>query len=335
MLSRERVAAVIEHRKADRTPVYAWLRSNLQEEISEAFGSVEAFEDRYEFDLAHLFGKPRPYLAETLQALREQGGGSIEPAALMEIEMTDPDNACHYEGLREGFQGIAEGVAHHKAQRGRFVYVQTPGIFESSGFGIENHLMYLAIHPDDLAHVYQRQAKWNRRFAMNCLDLGVDMIHISDDWGAQNSLMFSPDTWWKLIYPHHKITCDAVRDRGAYLSLHSDGNVNHVLDGIVDLGYNVVHPYQESAGMSYDRYFAEFRESFVIMGGLDVQTTIGFEDFQKLEADIRRVLGRFREGGMIYCTSHFVQNHCSIRELTFAFDLIHDLVRQKNTSVYS
>ena len=58
MTSRERVIHVINHNKPDRVPIYGWVRANLEEPISKAFGSVEAFEDRYEFDLAHLFGGP-------------------------------------------------------------------------------------------------------------------------------------------------------------------------------------------------------------------------------------------------------------------------------------
>lgn len=61
MTPRERVFAVIEHRKPDRIPVYGWVRANLDEQISEAFGSAAAFEDRYEFDYAHLFGGPPRY----------------------------------------------------------------------------------------------------------------------------------------------------------------------------------------------------------------------------------------------------------------------------------
>jgi len=38
---------------------------------------------------------------------------------------------------------------------------------------------------------------------MNCLDLGVDMIHVSDDWGAQQGLMFHPGLWRRLIFPNH------------------------------------------------------------------------------------------------------------------------------------
>ena len=112
-----------------------------------------------------------------------------------------------------------------------------------------------------------------------------------------------------------------------HLSVHSDGNVNQVLDGIVELGYDVVHPYQESAGMDFQYYLDNHRSDFALMGGLDVQTTIGFGDYDRLRSDIERILGMFRDGGMLFCTSHYVQDHCTIEELVFAFDLIYKTVR--------
>ena len=323
MNSRERVIAVIEEKEFDRIPVYGWVRANMEDQISEAFGSADNFEDKYEFDFAHLFGGPGRYKKEDMKALHEAHGENIEPAHLLEIPINDPNEEAAYDSLRDA-------IEHHKNQRDRFVYVQTPGIFEclNGPFGIENHLMYLALYEDDLHKVYQRQAEWNKQFAMNCLDLGIDMIHVSDDWGAQNALMFSPETWWKLMYPYHKITCDAVRERNGYLSLHSDGNVTQVLDGIVELGYNVLHPYQVSAGMEYSLYFDKYSDKFTIMGGVDVQTTIGFGDYDRLKADIEHLVQTVRERGLLLCTSHFVQDHCSIEELTFAYDLIYDLIRK-------
>ncbi len=322
MTSRERVIAVIEGRRPDRIPVYGWVRANLAEPISEAFGSVEAFEDKYEFDFAHLFGGFGAYRQKDVEALREAKGGTIEPPDLLEIDMTDPNDDSAYDSLRAD-------VEHHKTQRDRFVYVQTRGIFEplNGVFGIENHLMYLALFEKELHEVYEREAAWNRQFAMNCLDLGIDMIHVSDDWGAQVGLMFSPDTWRSLIHPYHKITCDAVREREGYLSLHSDGNVTQVLDGIVDLGYHVLHPYQVSAGMDYGLYFEKYANRFTIMGGLDVQTTIGFGDCSRLRAEIEDILRAFSERGLLFCTTHFIQDHCTIEELTFAYDLIYETVR--------
>ena len=100
-----------------------------------------------------------------------------------------------------------------------------------------------------------------------------------------------------------------------------------MLDGIVDLGFDVIHPYQESAGMDYGVYKKSYMDKFILMGGLDVQTTIGFGNLNLLKSEIERVLRLFAGGGLLYCTSHYVQNHCTIEELTFAFDTVYELSR--------
>lgn len=321
MLPRERVIQVIAHKKPDRIPVGAWLRANLKERISEAFGSVEALEDKYEFDLAHIIGHGvAPYDKENVLWPAIESGGPLTPERLLDLPMTDPDDMTRY-------GEVVRQILHHKERCGRFVYVQTPGVFEcnNGAFGIENHLAFMALCPEALRGVYRRQAAWNRTFALNCLDLGVDMIHVSDDWGAQNSLMFSPKAWRGLIFPFHKEVADAVKARGAYLSLHSDGNVNAVVDGIVEIGYDVVHPWQESAGMSLDAFKSRYRSAFTVMGGLDVQTALGFGRLDSLKAEIERVMRMFADGGLIFCTTHYVQAHCSMEELIFALDLARGL----------
>jgi uroporphyrinogen decarboxylase len=323
MLPRERVINVIRHGRPDRIPIYGWLRENLREPITEAFGSVEAFEDRYEFDLAHILDCPPSYPPPVLDERQHSGRATIEPEALLDVELLDPNAESFYEP-------IIRQIRHHKEERGRFVYVQTPGIFEclNEVFGIENHLCYLIQHEAALHRVYLRQAEWNRTFAHNCLDLGVDMIHVSDDWGAQRGPLFSPQMWRNLIFPYHKITCDAVKQRGAFLSLHSDGDISLLLEGVAELGYDVVHPYQESAGMDYALFRQRYMDRMTIMGGLDVQTTIGFGDLGRLRAEIERVMSLFADGGLLYCTTHFVQNHCTMEELTFAFDTIYEVSRR-------
>lgn len=323
MLSRERVIETIEHRKPDRIPIYGWVRANLDAQITEAFGSCDAFEDRYEFDFAHIFGGPGTYNPDDLQKARRHIGGPIDPPALLDVPLCDPNQAGAY-------QNVIDQVRHHKEQRGRFVYVQTPGFFEAmnGAFGIENHLAYLLLYPDEIHEIYSRQARWNIAFADNCLDLGCDMVHVSDDWGAQKGLMFSPRIWREMIFPYHKQVTDAVKSRGAYVSLHTDGNNMEVLDGIVELGYDVLHPFQVSAGMDMNVYKARYSNKFVIMGGLDVQSTIGFGNLERLRAEIEGVLTMFRDGGLLFCTTHFVQDHCSIEELTYAYDLVYGLVRE-------
>jgi len=324
LTGRERVHRLIRREKIDRIPLYGWVRANLEDKIAAAFGSVENFEDRYEFDLAHIFGGPPTYSSSLIKQLHKEKGGVIEPKDLLSISPTDPDN-------QEAYAEMIKKIRFYQDERQRFVYVQTPGIFEAlnSIFGIENHLAYMLLYEDDLRQVYRRQAEWNRRFALNCIELGVDMVHVSDDWGGQHNLLFSPALLHSLIIPYHQVTVEAVKQAGCLISMHSDGNINDALDAIAALGYDVLHPYQESAGMDYQVYKSRYADRFVLMGGLDVQTTIGFGKPDFLKKEIYRVTDTFRDGGLIFCTSHFVQDHCSIDELTYAFDIEYEAVRRR------
>lgn len=49
--------------------------------------------------------------------------------------------------------------------------------------------------------------------------------------------------------------------------------------------------------------------------------------FHESSKEIERVMRLFADGSGLYCTSHFVQDHCSIEELVFALDTMHDLSR--------
>lgn len=322
MNSTERVRNAMIGQPIDRQPIYGWVSANLSNEIAAAYGSVEAFEDHYEFDMAHLFGGPCAFRWDVVARLRAANDELTPDLLLDEDIFTSPEHLADYEGIRHALR-------HHK-ERGRFCYIQTPGFFEhfNDVFGIENQLLYLAMYPDELSELYRRQAEWTVRFADHCIDLGVDMIHISDDWGAQKDLLFSPRLWEELIYPQMKRVVDHVHARGVLCSLHSDGCITKVTDGIERLGLDCIHPWQESAGMSYDLYLEKYADRFAILGGVCVQSAIGILPREQLEAEIRRVFATLRGKRWICCTTHFVQNHCSIEDLTFAYDLIYRLARE-------
>ena len=101
-----------------------------------------------------------------------------------------------------------------------------------------------------------------------------------------------------------------------------------VADGIAELGYDMVHPWQENAGMSYDIYLEKYADKFTILGGVCVQSCIGILPREQLEAEIRRVFGKLKGKRWICCTTHFVQKHCSMEDLEFAYDLIYKLARE-------
>ena len=80
--------------------------------------------------------------------------------------------------------------------------------------------------------------------------------------------------------------------------------------------------------MSYDLYLEKYQNKFALLGGICIQTKLGLVSRDELEADIRRVFGLLRGKRWICCTTHFVQNHCSIADLALAYDLIYKLARE-------
>jgi len=322
MDSKTLVSETIRGRNPGITPIYGWVRENMSGPISKAFGSVEAFEDHYHFDLAHLFGGPAPFDSPEIRA-RIAEGGEILPEELLALPLSSPDEATAYEGVRAQLQ-------HYSTERGRFCYVQTPGFLEcyNDVFGIENHLCWLMMYPDEIKALYERQLAWTKRFASNMMDLGVDMIHVSDDWGSQRSLLVNPEVWRELIGPCHAELAHYVKERGFLVSLHSDGCIQSVLPDIRVIGYDLIHPWQESSNMPYDLYLNEYQNTVAIMGGLCVQTTLGFGDYDRVSRELERVFGLLKGKRWVFCTTHYVQAHCSVEELVFAFDKAVALAQQ-------
>ena len=123
MNSTERVRNTILGKPVDRQPIYGWVFFNLKDQITEAFGSVEAFEDKYEFDAAHIFSGISPFNQEVLEKLRAENE-ELTPDLLLDVDFhTNPDDL-------DAYQALTDSIKFHK-ERDRFCYVQTPGFFEA------------------------------------------------------------------------------------------------------------------------------------------------------------------------------------------------------------
>lgn len=325
MLPCERVFEALQFREPDRVPLYVWVfnQPGVIDEIKSKYGNFEAFCDTLELDMTQAFPakgplkrRPEPGSDDAVHDATYGWVYTIEAA--LDAELNDPDDASIYEP-------IVREIEHHKGRCGRAVFVQTFGVFEAANdfIGLEQNLVAMAEQPHLCRQLYERIARWSARYAENCLDLGVDVIHISDDWGMNNALLFSPKAWWELIYPTEKIICDAVRKRGGWLSLHSDGYITPVLDGVVELGIRVFHPCQESAGMNPKDIKRAYFGRLGLYGGLDVRTVLGRGlSRERLANEVRQVIAQLKDGGgFIFCTSHMVQPGTPIEEVEFAYEV--------------
>jgi len=329
MTGRDRVTMALNHQEADRVPRYIWVDGGLAtERIVSRFGTYDAFLDHLDVDMYQAFpGGPgmidweavttRPGEARA-QGL-SQGALSLEQA--LEAPFMDPNTASIYEPIRAA-------IEHHQRTRGRAVFVQTPGCFETANgiIGMDTQFVEMALRPDLTQQLYRRQLEWTRTYIDNCLDLGADVIHVSDDMGQNGRMLFSPATFREVVGPVLAEEAAHVRRRSPQLSLHSCGYFDDVIGDLADMGFTCLHPIQESAGMDIPSVKARFGHRVTIYGGLDVRSTLPSGDRGVIRADLERVIGAAkRGGGLIFCTGHTVHSDCDLDDVLFAYELLDEL----------
>jgi len=337
VLPRERVLQTIGHRRPDRVPLYCWLFWLDQfPEIEQRFGTVRDFYERLQLDMVQTF-PTEPLLPDKNinEHIPLPGDGArvgeasdqncfgrvytLEEAIL--TPFTDPDEADLYSEIRDD-------IRFHKEKTGRAVFVQTPGVFEAAGtfLGLQQELEATVLEPERLKGLFDKIARWTTRYIDNALDLGADVIHVSDDWGSNRGLLLSPETLRSQVLPYEKIIADHARRRGALLSLHSDGNIWKAMDLVLDLGFQVLHPVQRSAGMDAAVFKTQYGDRLCMYGGLDVRTTLGHGNLDAVRREIAYTMQHVKPGGgLIFCTSHTPMPHCSVDELIAAYDCAYEL----------
>lgn len=323
MNGKERVLATIEQRPTDRTPLDCWLyQKDFVQTLEAEYGSRNKFLDEYNVDLFVGF-VPWP----------NQLGREVDVSELAGVEIRDPGDPfwVTFTAWNPDFAGVnvRDAVEEHGDRRAVIAHIW--GIVEgtSSFMGIENCWANLGLEPELMTNWFDRYADWLCGLVDNCLDAGVDIITLSDDWGSNNNMLFSPRMWRRLIKPYAQRVVRHARERGAYVNLHSDGYIMNIMDDVVEMGYQMLHPVQESAGMDPQQIKQEYGDKLVVYGSLDVVDGLYSHEGEALDQYIRDRFAVYAPGGgFIFNTGHFVQPDIPVARLQRAYTLANELAQQ-------
>jgi uroporphyrinogen decarboxylase len=158
--------------------------------------------------------------------------------------------------------------------------------------------------------------------ALAAADGQIDLVFTADDIGDQRGPMLQPGTWRRLIVPHHRRLNDAIHGFGAKVIYHTDGSVMWALDGLVEMGIDVLQALQFSAdGMDPVAMKHGWGDRLCFEGGVSVQTTLPFGSVEDVRAEVREridVLGA--GGGYILGPSHWIQAGTPPANIAAMFD---------------
>jgi len=326
MNSKERVKATLRRQTTDRTPVDCWLyQKQFVEKLTAEYGPREQFLDEFGIDIFVGFV---PYPNQTGRLWDVQDLTTFDPG-----DPRDPRWLTHTDWNYD-FAGLNVVEAVRQQGDRRFILAHIWGIVEGTSriIGIENCWMNLGAQPKMMSAWFDRYADWLCGLVESLANAGVDGITLSDDWGSNQTMLFSPRMWRNLIAPYVRRVVEHAHSLGLFVNLHSDGYIMQIMDDLIDIGFDSMHPVQESAGMAPRTVKERYGDRIVIYGSLDVVDGLLAYDGDALEEYITQRFTIYAPGGgFIFNTGHFVQPDIPVQRLLHAYRVVQRLAKQYHT----
>lgn len=160
-------------------------------------------------------------------------------------------------------------------------------------FGLENYFMLMHLEPDIVKEVTRRVAEFylatnERFFAAAGNDL--DAYFLGNDFGTQIDLMFSPEAFDEYLLPWLKEFTDQAHRFGLEVIFHSCGSIYRIIDRLIDIGIDCLHPLQARATNMDAQYLAtHFKGDITFMGGIDTQELLVHADPKEVSETVEQV----------------------------------------------
>jgi len=184
----------------------------------------------------------------------------------------------------------------------KFLLAGGISIYERAHFirGLEN--IWCDIHeaPEQLEKLLDLLVEMNLYAIERFARAGADGYIFCDDWGLQDRLMISPDSWRTLWKPRYARIYKAAHAAGLLTFLHSCGYIVDILDDLIEAGLDVIHMDQQE-NMGLELLGRRFGGRITFFAPVDIQHTMvrgSPDDIRRYCRDMARLLGR-PKGGFI------------------------------------
>ncbi len=175
--------------------------------------------------------------------------------------------------------------------------------------GYEKLLMDFALNPELAEQILDIPYRYHLTAAKKLVQLGVDMIWLGDDIGAQTSMLMSPAIWRRFLKPRLARFIQTLKSLNPNLKIayHSDGCIYSIIPDLIEIGVDVLNPVQPKS-MDPGRLAKDYGNTLCFWGTIDEQHTLPFgtaEDVRREVLSRLRTIGR--QGGLILGPTHHVQ----------------------------
>jgi len=351
--SRDRVFTALRHQEPDRVPVDFWITEGALDKLKAELNlpCLDAVLDHVGADLRYIEGPA--YRGPALPS-REGGGvsdvwgivrrtveaGSDGGAYSAVVEsplggMETMEEFERYEGWPSAdwydFSGIEAQCDRYRSRDLVVVFSgdRTNRVAQLKPYmylrGMENTFVDLALHREIFRFIVGRITAFYREYLTRILEAArgkIDIFMTGDDFGSQNSLLCSRETWKELLEPGFGDYLELIRQAGALSMHHSCGAVEPLIGDMADCGLDILQSIQpEAAGMDPSALKRKYGSRISFNGSLSIQKTLPFGTPEEVKMEVAdRVEAFGRDGGFIIGTAHNIQPDVPVENVLALID---------------
>lgn len=194
-----------------------------------------------------------------------------------------------------------EGLARARDRAGdKFLLASGVSLYERAHFvrGLENAWVDIHTAPAELGRLIDVLVDMNLYAIERYSEAGVDGYIWCDDWGLQNRLMISPESWREIWKPRYRRVYQAAQEAGLLTFLHSCGDISSILEDLIEIGLDVIQMDQQE-NMGLEALGQRFGGRITFWCPVDIQATMVRGSLDEIRQYCRKLvaaLGRPRGG---------------------------------------
>ncbi len=307
MTSKERIVAALERREPDRLPTFEW---KVSQPIIEAFcpgGTELDFVEAAGHDAvccAPGFEKleviDENTFVDEFRITRRLTGPDRYPVAV-DHPITDLESFERYEPPPHDspirFIKIDEVLERFGNQKAVVVNLHDVFSFPRDMMGLDRFLMAFIVEPELVRKIVGFSVDYNLELANLVKKRGVTIIGIGDDLADSRGPFVSPAMFREFLYPEFRRVIQGYKRLGFYVIKHSDGNLNPILDMIVDSGIDCLDPIDPLGGMDIGYIRERYGHRIARKGNINCVKTLVQGTPEQVREEVRDCIRKGSPGG--------------------------------------
>ncbi len=145
----------------------------------------------------------------------------------------------------------------------------------------------------------------------------IDCVSIHEDMAGKSGPLFGPRQVSEFMKPYYNRIWECAKNYGAQIfSQDSDGNINPIIDSLIDCGLNCIYPCEPNAGMDIVAIRKKYGSSLILKGGID-KFALRKDKASILKEIEYRTDPVLRGGGTIFSLDHRIPNGVPIENYRY------------------